>query len=155
MIKKVCIVLIFTALVSCSRHRIIPEKTLAEIIYRMQITDAVLSSHESSVFHRDSMRIYEPVVEKFGYSLDDLRRTFLKYAAQDGKLQSIHDQVAKKIANEKNIYQPLARIEKLSENMNVGADSIAFVSRTPNKHNIEVRLSEQGVYDVSASYLFY
>jgi hypothetical protein len=39
--------------------------------------------------------------------------------------------------------------------MNVGADSIAFVSRTPNKHNIEVRLSEQGVYDVSASYLFY
>jgi hypothetical protein len=39
--------------------------------------------------------------------------------------------------------------------MNVGADSVSIVSKTVNTHNIEIRLSEQGVYDVSASYFFY
>jgi hypothetical protein len=101
------------------------------------------------------MRIYEPIIEKYGYKFDDLHRTLLDYATKDGKLQSVHDKVAKKIAAEKKIYQPLARIEKLSENMNVGADSVSIVSKTFNKRNIEVRLSEQGVYDVSASYFFF
>jgi hypothetical protein len=105
--------------------------------------------------HTDSLRIYEPIVEKFGYNFDDLRRTFLKYAADGKKLQSVIEKVVKRIEDEKNIYKEQARIEKLSENLNVGADSIAVVSRTINKQNIEVRLSEKGVYDISASYFFY
>jgi hypothetical protein len=121
----------------------------------MQIIDAVLLSHESGPFYRDSMRIYEPVVEKFGYTLEDLRRTFLKYTAGNNTLQSVLNQVTKKIMDEKSIYQGPARIEKLSENMNVGADSVVIVSKTVNRQNIEVRLSEQGVYDISASYFFY
>ncbi|MDR1340046.1 MAG: DUF4296 domain-containing protein [Prevotellaceae bacterium] len=153
--RKFCIVFILTALISCSKQKIIPENTLAEIVYEMYITDAVLATHEPSIFHRDSMRIYEPVVEKFGYSLEDLRNTFLKYTGQDGRLQSVLAKVGKKIEDEKNIYQPVARIEKLSENMNVGADSISTVSRSVNKHSAEIRLSEQGVYDISASYFFY
>jgi hypothetical protein len=121
----------------------------------MYITDVVLATHEYSMRHKDSIRIYEPIVEKFGYNLDDLRRTFLKYTAEDKKLQEILKQVTEKIEAEKNIYQEPARIEKLSENMNVGADSISISSRMVSKQNIEVRLSEQGVYDISASYFFY
>ncbi|MDR1130050.1 MAG: DUF4296 domain-containing protein, partial [Prevotellaceae bacterium] len=155
MMRRLYIVFILTVLISCSKQKIIPEKVLVEIVYKMQITDAVLSTHEPSIFHKDSMRIYEPVVEKFGYSLEDLRRTFLKYADQDGKLQSVLSEVSLKIENEKKIYQPIARIEKLSENMNIGADSVSVVSRTVNKHSVEIRLSEQGVYDISASYFFY
>jgi hypothetical protein len=101
------------------------------------------------------MRIYEPLAEQFGYSFDDLRRSFLIYAAQSGKLQSIIDRVSQNIAAEKEIYQPIARIEKLSLNMHPGADSIYILARTVNTHNTEVRLSEQGVYDVSATYRFY
>jgi hypothetical protein len=155
MMRKFYIVFILIAFISCSKQRIIPEETLVEIVYKMYITDAVLVTHSSSILLQDSMKIYEPLVEKFGYNFDDLRRTFLQYTAQDGKLQSVLDKVNQKIAAEKEIYQPIARIEKLSENMNVGADSISVVSRTVNKHNIEVKLSEQGVYDVSASYFFY
>ncbi|MDR2382352.1 MAG: DUF4296 domain-containing protein [Prevotellaceae bacterium] len=156
MFKKVFIVFILTASVSCSKQKIIPENVLAEIIYEMYITDAVLLTHESSIMrYKDSLKIYEPVVEKFGYSFDDLRRTFLKYTANDGKLQSVLKKVIKRIEAEKNIYKESARIEKLSENMNVGTDSISIVSRTINKQNIEVRLSEKGVYDISASYFFY
>jgi hypothetical protein len=105
--------------------------------------------------HKDSMKIYEPIVEKFGYNIDDLRGTFLKYIAEDGKLQAILKEVSQKIENEKNIYKGPARIEKLSENMNVGADSISIISKILSKQNIEVRLTEQGVYDISASYFFY
>jgi hypothetical protein len=156
MIKKIVFtVLILITFVSCSKQKIIPEKILAEIIYQMQITDVVLLTHESSMRHKDSIRIYEPIVEKFGYSLDDLRRTFLKYTSEDGKLQDVIKLVIAKIENEKSIYQEPARIEKLSENMNIGADSISISSRTMNKQNIEVRLSEQGVYDISASYFLF
>jgi hypothetical protein len=155
MIRKIIVVLILTVSVSCSKQKIIPENVLAEIIYKMYITDAVLLTYESSVFHKDSMKIYEPIVEKYGYSFDDLRRTFLKYTAEDNKLQSVMKKVVKRIDDEKAIYQEPARIEKLSENMNVGVDSVSIVSRTVNKQNIEVRLSEKGVYDISASYFFY
>jgi hypothetical protein len=156
MLKKVFIVFILTALVSCSKQKIIPENVLAEIIYEMYITDVVLLTRESSIIrHKDSLKIYDPVVEKFGYSFDDLRRTFLKYTAEDGRLQSVLNKVAKRIEAEKNIYKEPARIEKLSENMNVGTDSVSIVSVTMNKQNIEVKLSEKGVYDISASYFFY
>jgi hypothetical protein len=155
MMQKIYIAFILTAFISCSKQRISPEKTLVEIIYKMYIIDAVLVTHESSIPLKDSMRIYEPVVEKFGYNFDDLRRTLLKYTAQDNKLQSVLNQVNQKITDEKERYRPIARIEQLSENMNVGADSVFIASQTVNKHNIEVKLSEQGVYDVSASYFFY
>jgi hypothetical protein len=121
----------------------------------MQLVDAVLSTRESHTFHKDSMRIYEPVIEKFGYTIDDLHRTLLKHIAYDNELQSIISQIIEKIKAEKDIYQEPARIEKLSENMNIGSDSISIVSRTVNKHSIEISLSEQGVYDVAASYFFY
>jgi hypothetical protein len=101
------------------------------------------------------LKIYEPIIEKFGYDFEDLRNTFLKYTAEDGKLQSVLKKAVKRIDDEKNIYKEPARIEKLSENMNVGTDSVSLVSRTLNKQNIEVRLSEKGVYDISASYFFY
>jgi hypothetical protein len=156
MTKKFYIAFLLAAtFISCSKQKIIPEKTLVNIIYEMHIVDAVLSSRESPGLYRDSMKIYEPVVEKFGYSLDDLHRTLLKYTTRDGKLQSVLDSVIRKIASEQNIYRPAARIEKLSENMNVGADSISIVSKTVNKHSTEIILSEHGVYDISASYFFY
>ncbi|MDR0725186.1 MAG: DUF4296 domain-containing protein [Prevotellaceae bacterium] len=157
MFKKVFIVFILAvSAVSCSRQRIIPENVLSEIIYKMYITDAVLLTHESSILrYKDSLKIYEPIIEKYGYSFDDLRRTFLKYTASDGKLQSVLKKVLKRIEDEKNIYKEPARIEKLSENMNVGTDSVSILSRTVNRQNIEVRLSEKGVYDISASYFFY
>jgi hypothetical protein len=154
--KSVVLIFIFTVLVSCSKQKIIPENTLVEIIYNMHITDAVLSNKESSLYSiRDSMRIYEPVIEKYGYNIEDLRRTFLKYATKDGKLQAVHDKVIKKLEAEKTIYQPMARIEKLSENMTIGADSVYVKSRTFSKRNIDVKLSEQGVYDISANYFFF
>jgi len=151
-------IFIFTVFVSCSRQRIIPEKILVNIIYDMHITDAVLTTNESSLLfntNRDSIRIYEPLVEKYGYNLEDLRRTLLKYATKEGKLQSVHDKVVAKIEAEKNIYRPMARIEKLSKNLTIGADSVYIKIRTFNKRNIDVRLEEQGVYDISASYFFF
>jgi hypothetical protein len=152
--RKIFVVFILIAFISCSKQRIIPENILAEIIYEMQIADVVLVAHESSIRYRDSMRIYEPLIEKFGYNFDDLRKSFLKYT-ENGKLQSVLKKVIKRIEDEKDIYKEPARIEKLSENMNVGADSVFLQSRTVNKQNIEVRLSEKGVYDISAGYFFF
>jgi hypothetical protein len=156
MIRKFFIVFILTAFVSCSKQKIIPEDTLSEIVYRMNIADVVLFARESpAIQFKDSIRVYEPIVEKFGYSFDDLRRTFLKYTSEDEKLQSVFMKVAKRIEEEKNLYTEPARIEKLLENMNVGADSVVIVAKIANKQNIEIRLTEQGVYDISASYFFY
>ncbi|MDR1169972.1 MAG: DUF4296 domain-containing protein [Prevotellaceae bacterium] len=156
MTKKTFIVFILTLFVSCAKQKIIPENTLAEIIYQMNVVDVVLSAREAPFIRdRDSMRIYEPVVEKFGYTLDDLHNTFLKYISVNGKLQSVLKKVVEIIENEKNIYREPARIEKLSENMNVGADSTMIISKSINVQDIDVKLTEQGVYDISASYFFY
>ncbi|MDR1897482.1 MAG: DUF4296 domain-containing protein, partial [Prevotellaceae bacterium] len=153
--KKLFIALLLV-FVSCSKT-LIPENTLAKILYEMYLTEAIIASQgelQSSVI--DSTRVYEPIIEKYGYSLTDLRKTMIAYAAKKDKLPSVYEKVRAMLADEKRIYQPLARIEKLSKNIYIGSDSIMVKSRSFNKRPFNlITLTEQGIYDVSASFFFF
>ncbi len=59
--------------VGCSRQNIIPDSVLAQIFHDAFLTNAYLDEHRS--IRVDSLRIYEPVFEKYGYTTEDVMNT--------------------------------------------------------------------------------
>ncbi|MDR2467197.1 MAG: DUF4296 domain-containing protein [Prevotellaceae bacterium] len=137
-------------LLACSRE--IPSDTLTQILYEMYLTDAVLNRRSFS--SGDSVRVYEPIAGKYGYTLDEVKKTLVKYAAAEGKTQELFSRIDNRIKEEKSKYAEAARIEKLASNFYSGQDSISVRSRTFNRQNISVALEEAGIYDISAQFLF-
>ncbi|MDR2424849.1 MAG: DUF4296 domain-containing protein [Prevotellaceae bacterium] len=152
MIKKIRIIFFCALLAACS-GRYIPEKILVEILYEMHLTDAIVITKGLSDI--DSVKIYEPVAAKYGYRLNDINRTLMHYAMQNNKLPEIYAKVKTKIENEQLIYKPLARIEKLSKNLNPLVDSLIIATSVRIKRPFDLILDEQGVYDISANYCFF
>ena len=151
MTKKICVALAAaTFFFSCSDE--IPSDTLTHILYEMYLTDAVLGKRGFSP--GDSVRVYEPIAEKYGYKLADVKKTLVKYATVEGKTQDLFNSLDNMIKAEKEKYIEAARLEKLASNFYSGADSIAVKSRTFNKQSINITLEEKGIYDISAKFLF-
>jgi hypothetical protein len=149
--KKICLALAPALfLLACSRE--IPSDTLTHILYEMYLTDAVLNRRSFS--SGDSVRVYEPIAEKYGYKLDDVKRTLVKYATAEGRTQELFNRIDKLIKEEKSKYAEAARLEKLASNFYSGADSVSVKSRTFNRQNINLTLEEPGIYDISAQFLF-
>ncbi len=61
-----------TLLPACQRDRIIPDDTLAEIFHDAFLINAYVGAEHLSL---DSLEIYEPVFQKYGYTAEDIRRT--------------------------------------------------------------------------------
>ena len=60
------------AATSCHKARIIPDSTLSKIFYEAFLTNAYLSEKRPPV---DSTALYEPIFEKYGYTVEDLQYT--------------------------------------------------------------------------------
>ncbi|MDR0559453.1 MAG: DUF4296 domain-containing protein [Prevotellaceae bacterium] len=149
--KKIIPTLLLISLISCSRY--VPDSVLVDILYEMYLCDAVIAS--KGVPNEDSVKIYGQAVKKYGYSIEEIRKTLLHYAEKQDKLTLIYSDLSKKIEQEKQIYKPLARIEKLSSNIYTGTDSITSYSTFHTKRPIDILLEEKGVYYISANYFFY
>ena len=73
-LRHILAALVLTAcLCSCSREgRVIPRNKLAHIYADMFLADSWLSSASPESRHRsDTMAFYEPIFEKYGYTVED------------------------------------------------------------------------------------
>jgi len=66
------IVLLAAAVAGCRRHRIIPDDKLAMIFHDAFVTNAYIDREHVKT---DSLMIYEPILEKYGYTSDDVYYT--------------------------------------------------------------------------------
>ena len=57
---------------ACARHKIIPDKKLAQIFHDAFLTNAYIGDRQMSV---DSLKIYEPIFSKYGYTTEDVYYT--------------------------------------------------------------------------------
>ena len=57
---------------ACARHKIIPDDTLAQIFHDAFLTNAYIGSEGVKT---DSLRIYEPIFARYGYTTDDVHYT--------------------------------------------------------------------------------
>ena len=86
------------ALGSCDRRKIIPDEELAAIFHDAMVVNAYIDNQHVRL---DSMNIYEPIFEKYGYTTEDVRYTISSFLRRksanlsdvvDGMIKSIEDE---------------------------------------------------------------
>lgn len=72
--KRILITLLVVAsFVGCSKPKIIPDSRLADIFYEAFLTNAYIGETRLRL---DSLKIYEPIFERYGYTIEDVQYTF-------------------------------------------------------------------------------
>ena len=97
------ILTLFILLCSCSNRKI-PQEKLPKIIAELHLADKyaneILNMQEALFL--DSIKIYEPVFNKYGYTSEDYKRTIDKYISRPKKLRTYFES-AKSILEEQKI----------------------------------------------------
>lgn len=75
----VAAVLLFASCRRSDEAKVIPRDTLAEIYAEMLVTDQWISSTPGVRMIADTSLVYEPILEKYGYSTRDYRKSIDKY----------------------------------------------------------------------------
>ncbi len=83
--------LIILTAVSCDRHEIIPKKDLAEIYYEMYMTDEAIAKDRNLRRMTDSLHLYEPIFNKFGYTTEDYLHSVEHYLEDPEKYGKIFE----------------------------------------------------------------
>lgn len=66
------ILLASLGVVSCNRPRVIPDRTLSDIFHDAMLVNAYIKVSGTSI---DSMNIYEPIFDRYGYTAEDVQYT--------------------------------------------------------------------------------
>lgn len=87
----------------CGRPRAIPDDTLAQIFKESFLANAYYGTH--SFVPTDSIDIYRPILEKYGYTHKDLERTIADFSKQkSAKLSDILEQAIKELQADLDYY---------------------------------------------------
>ncbi len=111
--RKLYIILtiILLTAVSCEEHRTIPRKKLSKIYYEMYLADEALSSSRKLRRMTDSLQLYEPIFNKYGYTTDDYLYTVDIYLENPAKYRKIFDRTKKMLEEKKEELQAIYTAE--------------------------------------------
>lgn len=76
-IRSLAVALAAIALAACNKPRVIPDDELADIFYDVYLTNAYV---DRQAIEMDSMLLYEPIFEKYGYTVEDLHLTINSFS---------------------------------------------------------------------------
>lgn len=77
--SAVVAVIVFSSAACGRKGKVIPRGKMAEIYAMMFVVDERISSDANTRRMADTLLVYEPVFEKFGYTADDYRRSMAYY----------------------------------------------------------------------------
>lgn len=77
LIRSLVLVALVVLVSACNKPRVIPDDRLADIFYDVYLTNAYVDRHDISL---DSMMLYEPIFEKYGYTIEDLHITINSFS---------------------------------------------------------------------------
>ena len=79
-LRNICLIAFFLLLFACSREaKVIPRGKMAKIYAEMLVTDQWINSTPSVKRMADTSLVYEPILEKYGYSSADYRKSVETY----------------------------------------------------------------------------
>ncbi|MBE6213141.1 MAG: DUF4296 domain-containing protein [Rikenellaceae bacterium] len=86
------------ALVGCNKHKTIPDRELAAIFHDAVVVNAYL---DNETIRNDSLNIYEPIFEKYGYTTDDVRYTISSFLRRkSANLSDVVDEMIRLVEQE-------------------------------------------------------
>ena len=105
MIKKIAYVALAMAamaFVSCTQKRIIPDDTLADIFHDAFVVNAYIGEERVNL---DSLQIYEPIFNRYGYTSEDVVHTVGNFSRRkSARLGSVVEAAISRLEQESKIY---------------------------------------------------
>lgn len=153
-------VLLLTILPSgCKDDRVIPDGALINIFHDAMIANAYIQ--EQNVVY-DSLLIYEPILAKYGYTVEDMKYTIRTISERKStRLSDLVSVASDMLEAENKIEQSRVRVLDTIDNVarrtftrNVYADSLIEATRLKDSTRLFVRIDDivPGEYTVSFSY---
>lgn len=108
-------VLLALTVLSCGKARVIPRGKLVDIYAEMFLTDQWLRDNQDVKKTADTLLVYEPIFNRYGYTTDDYLKTVEHYMREPDKYAKILKNTAKKLEKkEKEIQKKIEAIERAS-----------------------------------------
>lgn len=151
-------------LAGCVRSKTIPDGELREIFKRIYLVNSYMEQNRgntSRIFNIDSLDVYRPILNEYGYSVDDLKYTMHNFSKRKSyRLSDVVDEAIKEIEDEESWYRyqmaAADSIDVRAQRMfrrTVFSDSLIRAKKVAD--TAKLRLSapiEPGSYEVAYSY---
>ena len=156
----VCIALAAVVLGGCNRPQTISDNELIDIFHDAYLANAYLNS---TFEEYDSVLVYEPILERYGYTIEDLQHSIQTFSERKSALLSDLvaktyrrlDEESKAEARKVVILDTLDRVAQRTYTRMIYADSLIVAKelRDTSKLRITIDSLVPGEYNVSFSYL--
>lgn len=144
---------------ACARHKIIPDRKLAQIFHDAFLTNAYIGDRQMNV---DSLKIYEPVFAKYGYTTEDVYYTIGNFSKR--KSARLGDVVelaieqleaeGKALNREVAVLDTIDNVARRAFTRTVYADSLIRVGSLRDTARLRIAIDVQpGEYDLRLKYL--
>lgn len=154
------LLLLFAAtFAECRRNRVIPDDTLASIFH-----DAFLANSYVGVsrMNLDSLQIYEPIFEKYGYTSKDVRYTVSNFSRRkSARLGNVVERAISRLDEEgKTLEQQVVILDTISNvavrtmRRTILADSLREIRKAADSTLLRVEIAplSVGEYDITYDY---
>lgn len=158
--KNAAALLCIVAAAACTHHKIIPDKTLAAIFHDAFLTNAYIDNRH---FRTDSLDMYNPIFEKYGYTNDDVQYTIGNFSKRkNARLGDVVELAIKQLEDEGLLYEHEAVVLDSIDNIarrafrrEVYRDSLIRVSRLKDTDRLHIKIDNirTGEYQIDFDYL--
>lgn len=146
--------------VACSGPRVIPDNILIDIFHDAYIANAYI---DECNINSDSLYIYEPIFERYGYTMDDLQHTIMTFTERKSAMLSdlMHEvnsriDAESKVENRKMIIlDTIDNIAKRAYTRTIYSDTLIRVKHMRDTTKLRITISDliPAEYCVSFDYL--
>lgn len=113
--KKLILAVLLTSVLffhSCGERGIIPKDVMAQIYYDMYMNDQAIKSKYIYRRMSDTLHVYTPIFEKYGYTEEDYRRSVEHYLLNPEKFEKIFKRTLQDLEKRKNLLDALIAAEE-------------------------------------------
>lgn len=159
---KLWATLIVTLLIAtgCKGPKEIPSEDLVKIFHDAFLANAYIDQHLTG---EDSLKVYEPIFERYGYTLDDVQHTIKTFSERKSeRLSDLVDRASVMLEAEMRehsykvmILDTIDRVAQRTFTHTLVKDSLIHVTRLKDTTKLQLRVEEliPGKYTVSFDYL--
>ena len=162
MMKRIFVV-IFLAIVlcitSCNKKNIIPDDTLADIFHDAFVVNAYIGEERINL---DSLQIYEPIFERYGYTANDVIYTVGNFSRRkSARLGTVVEQAISRLERESQVFakkvvilDTIKNVAMRSLTRTVYQDTLIKATKRSDSTALKIKISPiyQGEYTISYSY---
>ena len=158
-ISAVMTVAIAVSIAGCQKKRVIPDDTLANIFHDAFVVNAYIGEERINL---DSLQIYEPIFEQYGYTAKDVIYTVGNFSRRkSARLGTVVEQAISRLERENKHYAQKVVILDTIQNVAVRTftrtvyrDSLIMVDKRADSMLLRLEISPicQGEYSISYNY---